>query len=205
MNSAELNNSDSFRAFCLPKPLPAVRVEVAQPASWSELISGLRSLGFAVSVGYNEKVTEPFVRVTDGTSPPGDDKVAFVVIAKARSVQALTAAIEAGASGYFVVPIDFLSLSATICSAAVQARDLSTMTERTAKLHESLTADQTVSTVVGILMERYRFQRAEAYERLRRYSRTERRKVVEVATEIVTATEELGKTMRAIESVAREP
>ena len=205
MNSAELNNSDSFRAFCLPKPLPAVRVEVAQPASWSELISGLRSLGFAVSVGYNEKVTEPFVRVTDGTSPPGDDKVAFVVIAKARSVQALTAAIEAGASGYFVVPIDFLSLSATICSAAVQARDLTTMTERTAKLHESLTADQTVSTVVGILMERYRFQRAEAYERLRRYSRTERRKVVEVATEIVSATEELGKTMRAIESVAREP
>jgi len=205
LNSAELNNSDSFRAFCLPKPLPAVRVEVAQPASWSELISGLRSLGFAVSVGYNEKVTEPFVRVTDGTSPPGDDKVAFVVIAKARSVQALTAAIEAGASGYFVVPIDFLSLSATICSAAVQARDLTTMTERTAKLHESLTADQTVSTVVGILMERYRFQRAEAYERLRRYSRTERRKVVEVATEIVSATEELGKTMRAIESVAREP
>ena len=113
--------------------------------------------------------------------------------------------IEAGASGYFVVPIDFLSLSATICSAAVQARDLSTMTERTAKLHESLTADQTVSTVVGILMERYRFQRSEAYERLRRYSRTERRKVVEVATEIVSATEELGKTMRAIESVAREP
>ena len=205
LNSTELNNSDSFRAFCLPKPLPAVRVEVAQPASWSELISGLRSLGFAVSVGYNEKVTEPFVRVTDGTSPPGDDKVAFVVIAKARSVQALTAAIEAGASGYFVVPIDFLSLSATICSAAVQARDLTTMTERTAKLHESLTADQTVSTVVGILMERYRFQRAEAYERLRRYSRTERRKVVEVATEIVSATEELGKTMRAIESVAREP
>jgi len=205
LNSAELNNTDSFHAFSLPKPLPAVRVEVAQPASWSELISGLRSLGFAVSVGYNEKVTEPFVRVTDGSSPPGDDKVAFVVIAKARSVQALTAAIEAGASGYFVVPIDFLSLSATICSAAVQARDLTTMTERTAKLHESLTADQTVSTVVGILMERYRFQRAEAYERLRRYSRTERRKVVEVATEIVSATEELGKTMRAIESVAREP
>jgi hypothetical protein len=205
LTTAELNNPDSFRVFSLPKPLPAVRVEVAQPASWSELISGLRSLGFAVSVGYTEKVTEPFVRVTDGSTPPGDEKVAFVVIAKARSVQALTAAIEAGASGYFVVPIDFLSLSATICSAAVQARDLSTLTERTAKLHESLTADQTVSTVVGILMERYRFQRAEAYERLRRYSRTERRKVVEVATEIVTATEELGKTMRAIESVAREP
>jgi hypothetical protein len=205
LNSADLNNSDSLRAFSLPTPLPAVQVEVAQPASWNELISGLRSLGFAVQLGHDAKVTGPQVRVTDGSMPLGDDRTAFIVIAKARSVQALTAAIEAGASGYFVVPIDFLSLSATICSAAVQARDLSTLTERTAKLHESLTADQTVSTVVGILMERYRFQRAEAYERLRRYSRTERRKVVEVATEIVTATEELGKTMRAIESVAREP
>ena len=205
LNSVELNNSEAIRPFALPKPLPAVRMEVAQPASWSELISTLRSLGFVVSIGRHEKITTPLVRVTDGTTPPGDDRSAFIVVAKARSVEALTAAIEAGASGYFVVPIDFLSLSATICSAAVQARDLSTMSERTAKLHESLTADQTVSTVVGILMERYRFQRDEAYERLRRYSRTERRKVVEVATEIVTATEELGKTMRAIESVAREP
>jgi DNA-binding NtrC family response regulator len=205
LNSADLNNLDSFRTFSLPKPLPAVRVEVAQAASWSELITGLRSLGFTVHISDDEPVTGPLVRVTDGTTPPGDERTAFIVIAKVRSVQALTAAIEAGASGYFVVPIDFLSLSATICSAAVQARDLSTLTERTAKLHESLTADQTVSTVVGILMERYRFQRAEAYERLRRYSRTERRKVVEIATEIVTATEELGKTMRAIESVAREP
>ncbi|MBS0416700.1 MAG: ANTAR domain-containing protein [Proteobacteria bacterium] len=205
MNSVELNNLDSVRSFSLPTPLPAVRIEVAQPASWSELISALRSLGFPVSIGRDARETAPLVRVTDGTTPLGDDRSAFIVIAKARSVEALTAAIEAGASGYFVVPIDFLSLSATICCAAVQARDLSTMSERTAKLHESLTADQTVSTVVGILMERYRFQRNEAYERLRRYSRTERRKVVEIATEIVTATEELGKTMRAIESVAREP
>ena len=75
---------------------------------------------------------------------------------------------------------------------------------RTGKPRESPTADQIVSTVVGILMERYRLQRAEAYERLRRYSRTERRKVVEVATEIIVATEKLSRTLRAIESVARE-
>ena len=205
VDNTHLNNLNLSHAFSLPKPLPTVQVDVAQPASWSELTSGLRSLGFVVHIGCDEKVTGPLVRVTDGSTPRRDEKCAFIVVAKARSVQALTAAIEAGASGYFVVPIDFLSLSATICSAAVQARDLSMLTERTAKLHESLNADQTVSTVVGILMERYRFQRTEAYERLRRYSRTERRKVVEVATEIVTATEDLGKRMRAIESVAREP
>jgi AmiR/NasT family two-component response regulator len=73
----------------------------------------------------------------------------------------------------------------------------------TAVSRELLNADQTVSTVVGILMERYRIQRAEAYERLRRYCRTERRKVVEVATEMLAATEELSKTLRAIEPVTR--
>jgi AmiR/NasT family two-component response regulator len=205
LNIADPTSAEALRGNFLPKPLPVVRIEVAQPAAWSDLISGLRSLGFAVHVGRDTPVNEPVVRVTDSSVAPPDEKNAFVVIARARSFQALTAAIEAGASGYFVAPIDYLSLTATICSAAIQARDLTTLSERTAKLHESLIADQTVSTVVGILMERYRFQRSEAYERLRRYSRTERRKVVEVATEIVTATEELGKTMRAIESVAREP
>ena len=41
---------------------------------------------------------------------------------------------------------------------------------------------------------------AEAYARLRRYSRTERRKIVELATELVASSEELSRTMRAIES-----
>ena len=189
----------------LPSALPEVLIEVAQPTAWSDLISGLRALGFAVHVGRSAAAASSVVRVTDVSFAPADEKTAFVVVARARSVEALTAAIEAGASGYFIAPIDCLSLSATICSAATQARDLTTLSERTAKLHESLSEDQTVSTVVGILMERYRFQRAEAYERLRRYSRTERKKVVEVATHIVSATEELGKRMRAIESVAREP
>ncbi len=191
-------------SFALPKPLPSVRIEVAQPASWADLISSLRALGFPVVIGRDAEANGVTVRITDGSTAPPPDKTAFVVVARARSVAALTAAIESGASGYFVAPIDYLSLSATLCAAASQARDLSTLSDRTAKLNESLNADQTVSTVVGILMERYRFQRAEAYERLRRYSRTERRKVVEVATEIVNATEELSKTMRAIESVARE-
>jgi len=205
LSTRDSSSSEPPRQFSLPKPLPAVRLEVAQPASWSDLVAGLRALGFNVVVGTEGELGDSVVRITDGSTAPPKDKSAFVVVARARSVEALTAAIEAGTSGYFVAPIDYLSLSATLCAAAVQARDLSTLSERTSKLHESLSGDQTVSTVVGILMERYRFQRSEAYERLRRYSRTERRKVVEIATEIVNATEELSRTMRAIESVAREP
>jgi AmiR/NasT family two-component response regulator len=53
-------------------------------------------------------------------------------------------------------------------------------------------------------MERFRLQRADAYARLRRYSRTERRKLVELATELLASTEELSRTMRAIGSGLEE-
>lgn len=91
-------------------------------------------------------------------------------------------------------------MGVAICVAAGQARALASVTERAIRLHASIEGDQTVSTVVGILMERFRLQRAEAYAQLRRYSRTERRKVVELATELVASSEELSRTMRAIES-----
>jgi hypothetical protein len=49
--------------------------------------------------------------------------------------------------------------------------------------------DRTISTVVGMLMERRHFQRSKADEWLLRYLRTEGREVVEVVTEIATAAE----------------
>jgi len=188
----------------LRQPLPIVRIEVTPIAAWPDLTDGLRALGFSVLVGRDTTASATVVRITEQIGPRDDKKSAFIVVSNERSFQGLKDAMDAGASGYFAAPIDSFSLGAAICAAAGRSQDLSTLSERTARLHESLTADQTVSTVVGILMERYRFSRADAYERLRRYARTERRKVVEVAAEIVTATEELSKTMRAIESVARD-
>ena len=74
-----------------------MQVEVAHTAAWAELISDLRSLGFAVLVGERKKGTGALVRVTDSSTLTSDGKAAFVVIAKTRSLQALAAAIEAGA------------------------------------------------------------------------------------------------------------
>src|ERR1700730_13350889 len=46
LNIVDPTNSEALRGNLLPKPLPPVRIEVAQPTSWSDLISGLRALGF---------------------------------------------------------------------------------------------------------------------------------------------------------------
>lgn len=184
----------------LVRPLPPVRLEVPVAGAWNELIAGLKGLGFDVSLAGEADAPDMVVLVVEGSFPATDANNAFIVVARERSLRAAKSAIAGGASGYFAAPFDFLSLGVAICAAAGQARALASLTERTARLHASMEGDQTVSTVVGILMERFRLQRAEAYARLRRYSRTERRKVVELATELVASSEELSRTMRAIES-----
>jgi AmiR/NasT family two-component response regulator len=184
----------------LPRPLPPVRIEVPVAGPWNDLLTGLKTLGFEVSLAGERDAPDLVVLVVDGSFPATDANNAFLVIAREHSIRAAKAAIAGGASGYFAAPFDFLSLGVAICVAASQVRALASLTERAVRLHASIEGDQTVSTVVGILMERFRLQRAEAYARLRRYSRTERRKVVELATELVASSEELSRTMRAIES-----
>jgi AmiR/NasT family two-component response regulator len=184
----------------LPRPLPPVRMEVPVAAPWNDLIGGLKALGFTVSLAGEQDAPDTLVLVIEGSFPATDANSAFIMVAREHSLRAAKAAIAGGASGYFAAPFDFLSLGVAICAAAAQARALASLTERAARLHASMEGDQTVNTVVGILMERFRLQRAEAYARLRRYSRTERRKVVELATELVASSEELSRTMRAIES-----
>jgi AmiR/NasT family two-component response regulator len=184
----------------LPRPLPPVRIEVPVAAPWNDLIGGLKALGFTVSLAGEQDAPDTVVLVIEGSFPATDANSAFIMVAREHSLRAAKAAIAGGASGYFAAPFDFLSLGVAICAAAAQARALASLTERAARLHASMEGDQTVNTVVGILMERFRLQRAEAYARLRRYSRTERRKVVELATELVASSEELSRTMRAIES-----
>jgi len=184
----------------LPRPLPPVRIEVPTAGPWNDLIGGLKALGFTVSLAGEQDAPDTVVLVIEGSFPATDANSAFIMVAREHSLRAAKAAIAGGASGYFAAPFDFLSLGVAICAAAGQARALASLTERTARLHASMEGDQTVNTVVGILMERFRLQRAEAYARLRRYSRTERRKIVELATELVASSEELSRTMRAIES-----
>jgi len=182
----------------LPRPLPPVRIETGSPGAWLDLRSGLEDLGFEVCVAGESSPEGEVILVADGGFPAADGNTPFLIVARERSLLAAQSAVTSGASGYFAAPFDFIALGVAIRAAATQARELAALTGRIAKLRESIESDQLVSTVVGILMERFRLQRAEAYARLRQYSRAERRKIVELATDLVGTTEELGRTMRAI-------
>jgi len=59
-----------------------------------------------------------------------------------------------------------------------------------------LAAERHISIASGILMERRKLSAADAYEMLRIQSRSNRRKLAEVAKQIVTSTEAINTTSR---------
>jgi two-component system, response regulator PdtaR len=98
-------------------------------------------------------------------------------------------AVEEGALGYLMKPIDVPQIVPTIEAALARARELRAMREREAQLHTALVAGRESSIAVGLLMERYRLDRATAFEALRLNARSQRRKLEEVAADMVSAAE----------------
>lgn len=100
-------------------------------------------------------------------------------------------AIAEGALGYLVKPIDVGRIIPTIETALHRSAELERLREKARRLGSALETGNSVNVAVGMLMEHYRLERSEAYELLRRKARSERRKVKEVADEVMAAWEEI--------------
>lgn len=96
-------------------------------------------------------------------------------------------AIASGALGYMVKPIDVNKAIPTIESALERAKDLADYAEKEKRLNGALETGSIVNVVIGMLMERHRLPREEAFELLRRKARSEQRKVKVVAEEVLSA------------------
>jgi len=103
--------------------------------------------------------------------------------------EVVTQAIDEGAMGYLVKPIDVDKAVPTIEAAIKRAKEIRSLVESKEKLSGALETGNLVNVVVGMLMERHRLNRQEAYEILRQKARSERRKVKRVAEEALTAWE----------------
>ncbi len=101
-------------------------------------------------------------------------------------------AIAEGGMGYLVKPVENHQLVLEIRAALARATDLSQLKTTEAQLSRALVAERHTSIAIGILMERWHLSAAEAYEMLRAQSRPNRRKLAEVAKEIVVSTEALN-------------
>ncbi len=92
---------------------------------------------------------------------------------------------QAGALGYLVKPLDVPRIIPSLETALARARDLAGMRESEDKLVTALQNSREISTAVGLLMERHGLSAEQAFDRLRGEARGSRRKVLEVAREML--------------------
>jgi response regulator NasT len=110
-------------------------------------------------------------------------------------------AVTEGALGYLVKPVDVAQIVPTIEAAVARAGDLKRLREQHSHLNAALRQSRETSMVVGILMERHRLTNRQAFEALRMHARSQRRKIEEVAKELVQAAEQLvlpGEIVRRV-------
>ena len=98
-------------------------------------------------------------------------------------------AVRAGALGYLVKPLDVQQILPSIDAAIVRGRELSALLEEEAQLSAALRLNRQISMAVGILMERHNISERDAFNRLRERARAQRRKVGELAIELVQENE----------------
>lgn len=99
--------------------------------------------------------------------------------------QTVDNAVAAGALGYLVKPIMPQTLSPAVEAAVARARDLKTVAARSAHLERALESSRAISLAIGAIMALQGLTEEEAFEHLRALARSRRKKVVDIARQLV--------------------
>jgi response regulator NasT len=174
------------------------------------LSSGLEQAGYAVqacaSVEEAQRVLgveRPDIAVLDVRMPNQSglelakhlidhSNVPFIFLTAYSEEHVVQQAVEHGALGYLVKPVDLPQLIPAIEAALARSAELGKLRATEQQLQTALNESREVSMAVGLIMERRRLNRQQAFEALRTTARTQRRKIGEVAEEILSAAELLN-------------
>lgn len=113
----------------------------------------------------------------------------FIFLSAYGDTAAVEEAVRAGALGYLVKPLDVQQILPTIDAALMRGRELNALLEEEAQLSAALRLGRQTSLAVGILMARDQLTEQAAFNQLRAQARAERRKVSELAAELIQALE----------------
>jgi len=111
--------------------------------------------------------------------------VPFIVLSAYDDTKAVREAVDAGALGYLVKPIDVRQMLPTIEAALDRAAEIRELRTSQSQLNTALEQGRETSVAVGIMMARHQLEEREAFELLRGHARRSRRKLADVAAELV--------------------
>ena len=126
----------------------------------------------------------------------GSDEIPFIFLSAYGDAETVKQASKHGALGYLVKPLDVPQIIPSLEAGLARAAEIRQLREKEAQLGTALEAGRETSIAVGVLMERGRVDRQEAFETLRDYARSERRKVRDVAEDLINAVETINHPLR---------
>lgn len=121
--------------------------------------------------------------------------VPFLYLSAYGQADIVKDATEHGALGYLVKPLDIPQILPSIEAALARAGEIRKLRDTEAQLNEALANSREISTAVGVLMERAHLDQKEAFEALRNHARAQRRKVQDVAKDVISGVEMINRVL----------
>lgn len=113
-------------------------------------------------------------------------------------------AVEQGAYSYLVKPLDVPQIVPVIEAALVRSSELKQLKHAERNLNVALSSGRATSVAIGLIMERHRLNADEAFEALRQYARSQRRKLDDVAAQIVNSADDINIPIKSAGSPGRK-
>ncbi|TRW91196.1 ANTAR domain-containing response regulator [Candidatus Methylobacter oryzae] len=120
------------------------------------------------------------------------DHIPFMLLTAYSDQEIVQQAAASGALGYLVKPVDTRQLVPTIEAALARAAELQGLRTTGQQLQNALNNEREISIAIGITMVQYRLGRKAAFELLRKTARNQRRKLTELAADVIRASEALN-------------
>ncbi len=119
--------------------------------------------------------------------------IPFVFLSGVDDEQTVRQATAMGALAYLVKPMDLRQCVPSINAALARADEVRALRRSETQLATALQQSRSISIAIGVLMERLRIGRDTAFDTLRAEARSERRRIDEVAEELLLAAEKLNR------------
>lgn len=119
-------------------------------------------------------------------------EVGFMFLSACRDEETVNQAAEYGTLGYIVKPFDIRQILPQIRVALARAEEIRILRKESKNLVDAIERGREINRAMGVLMERHRLDRDQAFAQLRDEARRRRQKLSLFAKELLRATELLN-------------
>ncbi|WP_162058224.1 ANTAR domain-containing response regulator [Undibacterium sp. KW1] len=119
--------------------------------------------------------------------------IPFMFLSATSDTEIVKQAVEYGAVGYMVKPVDVLNIVPTVEASLARAREIRQLKKSEVNLTSALASGRETSMAVGLLMAKFQSDRQVAFDVLRNFARSNRRPIHEVASMLLQAEETINQ------------